>query len=89
MFLPVLLLFSCLCALSTKADTECPGMLYPLDRRSNTSSFTIVQYNVEWLFVDYYSEANCPGSQCSWKNTSEAMTHLEYVSNIILGKKYF
>ena len=84
MFIPLLLFFSTLCATTVKtSDTECPGMLYPLDRRVNKESLTIVQYNVEWLFVDYYSEANCPGSNCSWKNTSEAMNHLDYVSNVI------
>jgi len=83
MFLPFLLFFSTLCAIAKASDPECPSMLYPLDRRVNTTSFTIVQYNVEWLFVDYYSEANCPGANCSWKNTSEATTHVEYVSKII------
>ena len=53
MFLPVLLFFSTLCAIANASDPECPSMLYPLDRRVNTTSFTIVQYNVEWLFVDY------------------------------------
>jgi len=42
-----------------------------------------MQYNVEWLFIDYYASANCPGSGCSWSNTSEAETHLKYVSKVI------
>ena len=53
------------------------------DRRPDTSSLRIVQYNVEWLFNDYYKAANCPGSGCPWKNTTEAETHLQYVSKII------
>ena len=65
-------------------DTECAIISSPSsDRRPDKSSFKIMQYNVEWLFVDYYSEADCPGSQCTWKNQSEAITHLEYVANVI------
>ena len=38
---------------------------------------------MEWLFIDYYSSANCPGDGCSWKNQSQANTHMSYVSSII------
>jgi exonuclease III len=38
---------------------------------------------VELLFVDYYSEMNCPGQGCTWKNQSEALKHLDYVSQRI------
>jgi len=69
---------------SINADTECAIISSPSsDRRPDKSSFKIMQYNVEWLFVDYYSEADCPGAQCTWKNQSEAITHLEYVANVI------
>jgi hypothetical protein len=42
-----------------------------------------MQYNVEWLFTDYYSNAACPGTGCPWKNISEAETHMNYVTNVI------
>ena len=66
-----------------KSDTECPNVQYPnQDRRNNSKSLRLVQYNVEWLFVDYYSNFDCPGA-CTWKNESEALKHLEYVSSVI------
>ena len=66
------------------ADTECPKTAsVSVDRRTNKNAFRIVQYNVEWLFVDYYNQADCPGEQCTWKNQTEALTHLSYVSNVI------
>jgi len=43
----------------------------------------IIQYNVEWLFIDHYSSFDCPGSQCTWKNLSEAETHMSYVSQVV------
>jgi exonuclease III len=42
-----------------------------------------MQYNVEWLFLDYCSASNCPGSGCTWKNETEAETHLSYVAHVI------
>lgn len=65
------------------ADTECPAVSSIDDRRTDKNKLRLVQYNVEWLFIDYYSSANCPGDGCSWKNESEANTHLNYVSNVI------
>jgi len=65
------------------ADTECPAVTTMGDRRADKNKLRIVQYNVEWLFIDYYSSANCPGDGCSWKNESEANTHMTYVSNVI------
>lgn len=73
-------------ALSTaSSDTECPvvPVAVPADRRPSNNSLRIVQYNVEWLFVDYYSQADCPGQHCPWSNTSEAEIHMNYVSNIV------
>jgi exonuclease III len=43
----------------------------------------LVQYNAEWLFVNHYSQFDCPGSQCTWKNVSEAETHLSYVARVV------
>jgi exonuclease III len=65
------------------SDTECPYVTTIDDRRSNKERLRLVQYNVEWLFIDYYSQMNCPGSGCSWINQSEAETHMNYVSNVV------
>jgi exonuclease III len=65
------------------ADTECPLVTDIGDRRKDTSKLRLVQYNVEWLFIDYYSAMNCPGDGCSWKNESEAYIHMDYVSDVI------
>ena len=40
----------------------------------------IVQYNVEWLFIDYYKSSDCPGNGCDWKNYSDAENHLNIVA---------
>ena len=77
------------CFLFTKysvllADTECPDTSNPpIIRNISSKTFRLVQYNVEWLFIDYYSPMNCPGSGCTWVNNSEAQTHMKYVSNIV------
>ena len=66
-----------------KSDSECPIVQTPnQDRRNNSNSLRLVQYNVEWLFVDYYSNFDCPGS-CTWKNESEALKHLDNVAKVI------
>lgn len=84
MLFNILLLFSLLSGI-VLSDTDCPIVLTPpKNRRPNESSnFKIVQYNVEWLFIDYYANADCPGNGCSWSNSSEAATHMNYVANII------
>jgi hypothetical protein len=58
------LLFSFFAKLSF-SDTECPYVSTSGDRRSDKSKLRLVQYNVEWLFVDYYSPLNCPGTGCT------------------------
>ena len=66
------------------SDTECPVVTtIGGDRRADKSNLRLVQYNVEWLFIDYYSAMDCPGDGCTWKNSSEAETHLTYVSDDI------
>lgn len=70
--------------LAFAADTECPNPIVPSsDRRKDKSKLRIVQYNAEWLFYDYYSNADCPGSKCTWVNQSEALIHMNYVSDVI------
>ena len=64
------------------ADTQCPNIpSMSLDRRLSKSTFRLVQFNVEWLFIDTFS--GCPGSSCTWANESEAEKHLDYIANII------
>ena len=66
------------------ADTECPVVLNSgEDRRDNKKNLRLVQYNVEWLFVDYYAPFDCPGEACTWKNTTEALIHLDHVADVI------
>ena len=66
-----------------KGDTECPIVSSFGDRRKDKNSLRLVQYNVEWLFIDYYSSMDCPGDGCTWKSVSDAQTHLSYVANVI------
>ena len=76
--LPLLLLIALFSTVAF-ADTECPAVTTMSDRRSDKTKLRIVQYNVEWLFIDYYSEMNCPGDGCSWKNQTAAQTHMNTV----------
>jgi exonuclease III len=68
---------------TTFADTECPNVSSIGDRRKDKNKLRLVQYNVEWLFIDYYSGMNCPGDGCTWKNESEAYTHMDYIAKRI------
>jgi exonuclease III len=65
------------------AETDCPLVSTIDDRRKDKSKLRLVQYNVEWLFIDYYSGMDCPGNGCTWKNTTEAEKHMDYVSKRI------
>ena len=78
----LLLLFSFF-ATMVFADTECPFVSSMGDRRTDKNKLRLVQYNVEWLFIDYYSPMNCPGSGCTWANQSEANTHMDYVAKTV------
>jgi hypothetical protein len=53
------------------------------DRRVNKNKLRIMQYNVEYLFLNYDNENNCPGKGCTWKSNQDIMKHLEFISNII------
>ena len=70
------------------SDTQCPdSSIYNNtnndDRRTDKTSLRLMQYNVEWLFLDYYGASDCPGDGCTWKNESEAQIHFEYVQAVI------
>ena len=77
-----LLFFSFLTTIAF-ADTECPVVSTIGDRRKDKSKLRLAQYNVEWLFIDYYSSMDCPGNGCTWKNLTEAQTHMDYVAKRI------
>lgn len=83
--LPYILFFYILC--SSKADTECPNInsnnAIMRDRRADKTKLRLVQYNVEWLFIDYYSQMNCPGSGCTWVNETEAEIHMNHVAEVV------
>jgi len=72
-------LFFSFLASFTLADTECPVVTSIGDRRKDKSKLRLVQYNFEWLFIDYYSNMDCTGDGCTWKNLTEAQTHMDYV----------
>ena len=79
-----LLLLLCLMYSIYAADTECPfAPSIGGDRRSDKNKLRLMQYNVEWLFIDYYSAMDCPGNGCTWVNQSEAEIHMNYVANVI------
>jgi len=67
------------------ADTECPAVSSHNDRRynNNSNTFKIMQYNAQWLFVDYYGSSKCPGTGCDWVNETEALTHMDFIAEII------
>ena len=79
----LILVFFYLFINSVFSETECPYVTTIADRRSDKTKLRLVQYNVEWLFIDYYSPMNCPGNGCTWKNISEAETHMDYVAKRI------
>jgi len=64
-------------------DTECPNIISFGDRRTNKNTLRLVQYNVEWLFIDYCSNSNCPGNGCTWKTLDDANKHMSYVANVV------
>lgn len=51
------------------------------------SRIRIVQYNAEWLFLDYYAPMNCPGAGCTWSNTTESEKHMQYVAAVVSDLK--
>jgi hypothetical protein len=52
----LLLFLSLFANIVLASDTECPAVTNPGgDRRTDKNKLRLVQYNVEWLFIDYYS----------------------------------
>lgn len=68
----------------TKSEPDCPFISSSSNYTNlNKNSIRIMQYNVEWLFLDYYKPMDCPGNGCTWVNESQANSHLEYVAKVI------
>ena len=68
----------------TKSEPDCPFISSSSNYTNlNKNSIRIMQYNVEWLFLDYYKPMDCPGNGCTWVNESQANSHLEYVARVI------
>ena len=66
------------------SETYCPVVnLKDDDRRENKNVLRIMQYNVEWLFLEYYKSSDCPGNGCTWKNETHADEHLTEIANVI------
>ena len=60
-------LFNIICSIllfttqSQYLDSECPDLNnIPQDRRQDKNKLRLMQYNVEWFFLDYYSGSDCP-----------------------------
>lgn len=79
----LIFLFFIFFSVGLSSDTECPYVSSIEDRRSDKNRLRLVQYNAEWLFIDYYSAMNCPGTGCTWVNQSEALIHMDYVAKVI------
>lgn len=58
-------------------------LIHPLFILTNTNALRLMQYNVEWLFIDYYKSADCPGDGCTWHNETVAYEHLYQLATII------
>lgn len=67
------------------SNYDCPlvGDKKRFKTNESVKSMRLVQYNVEWLFIEHYSKFDCPGKQCTWKNQTQALTHLNDVANVI------
>jgi exonuclease III len=48
-----------------------------------SNALRVMQYNVEWLFIDYYKSADCPGNGCPWHDEPTAYEHLQRVADVI------
>jgi len=68
-------------ALSTSFNcSSVPSPSAAQDKRADLSKWTLVQYNVEWLFTEPYS--SCPGI-CTWNTSAEQYTHLETIKDVL------
>lgn len=66
----------------TNCEPDCP-LVSNESISKNKNTIRIMQYNVEWLFLDYYAPMDCPGNGCTWVNESQAASHLDNVAKVI------
>lgn len=80
----MILVLGLLFLLFQNVNCDCPLVDTPNnDRRTDNETLKIMQYNVEWAFLEYYKGADCPGNGCPWKTENMSYNHLLHVSNII------
>jgi exonuclease III len=60
-------------------------LLFLSSMLATASSFRIVQYNTEWLFMNPYKTASgyCPGEGCTWKTVDDATVHMNCVADVL------
>lgn len=67
------------------SDKDCPNIslsnIFYNENRLQT--LRLMQYNVEWFFLDYYKPADCPGDGCTWKNYTMSLEHTQHLANVI------
>lgn len=71
------------CVMYASGESECPAIFGSEDRRDNLNVLRLMQYNAEWLYMDYYKSMDCPGDGCPWHTIEDAQQHMEYVTNVI------
>lgn len=70
----------CMPILCFAVDYNCSNVFENNDLRTSLNKWTLVQYNVEWLFTE--SCSSCPGI-CTWNDTVDQYTHVEVIRNIL------
>ena len=69
--------------LSLVMSSEDCAIVYQSDIvTSMPSTLRIMQYNVEWLFMNN-SVYDCPGDLCSWGTEEDSYVHMGYVADVI------
>lgn len=67
---------------SSAQEFYCPSVATKgADRRPDKSSFRVVQFNAEWLYLD--GADKCPGVTCPWPNVTEARKHITAIAGVI------
>ena len=64
-------------------NVYCNKVYFRIDDKKNYKNIRIMQYNVEYLFLNYNSDKDCPGNGCTWKSKQDVLEHLNFVSTII------
>jgi hypothetical protein len=78
LYLSLIILFGRLYFTNGLCTNKAPSTV--IDTREYTETFTLMQFNVEWLFTQPPYNG-CPGSGCTWKTETDAYNHLDYISS--------